>query len=280
MDPLTAGYPWYTPYQFAGNKPIWKVDLDGLEEADPEESTSDYELVTTDGTASQMTPSAPLWESLEDKKAKTVEDGYGQSEWNVFILEAITTQEDFDVLKKVYSTDPGQAQNNPFAYYYPIEDPFDNNDVLNVGEGMAIDIFGPYNGIVRFTDVQVTESSFSVSAEIVEGGDWAPVSLIVEGLTNFNHPDAGKITFSGTFDANSNTMVFQIANHTTLGNWATYLATPLARGFQSEQWRIVVNNVQQLVNATEVISKIHIQTKDSERTVTDFGDRNCNCNKK
>lgn len=26
------GYPWYSPYQFAGNKPIWAVDLDGLEE--------------------------------------------------------------------------------------------------------------------------------------------------------------------------------------------------------------------------------------------------------
>ena len=32
MDPLAADYPWYTPYQFAGNKPIWAVDLDGLEE--------------------------------------------------------------------------------------------------------------------------------------------------------------------------------------------------------------------------------------------------------
>jgi hypothetical protein len=32
MDPLTASYPWYTPYQFAGNKPIWAIDLDGLEE--------------------------------------------------------------------------------------------------------------------------------------------------------------------------------------------------------------------------------------------------------
>jgi RHS repeat-associated protein len=33
VDPLTASYPWYTPYQFAGNKPIWCIDLDGLEEA-------------------------------------------------------------------------------------------------------------------------------------------------------------------------------------------------------------------------------------------------------
>jgi RHS repeat-associated protein len=32
VDPLTKSYPWYTPYQFAGNKPIMAVDLDGLEE--------------------------------------------------------------------------------------------------------------------------------------------------------------------------------------------------------------------------------------------------------
>ena len=32
VDPLTSSYPWYTPYQFAGNKPIWAIDLDGLEE--------------------------------------------------------------------------------------------------------------------------------------------------------------------------------------------------------------------------------------------------------
>ncbi|WP_245189412.1 RHS repeat domain-containing protein [Lunatimonas salinarum] len=35
VDPLAADYPWYTPYQFAGNNPIRFVDLDGLEEYDP-----------------------------------------------------------------------------------------------------------------------------------------------------------------------------------------------------------------------------------------------------
>jgi len=34
VDPLTQSYPWYTPYQFAGNKPIKFIDLDGLEEAE------------------------------------------------------------------------------------------------------------------------------------------------------------------------------------------------------------------------------------------------------
>ncbi len=32
VDPLTKSYPYYTPYQFAGNKPIIAIDLDGLEE--------------------------------------------------------------------------------------------------------------------------------------------------------------------------------------------------------------------------------------------------------
>ena len=32
VDPLTKSYPWYTPYQFAGNKPINSIDIDGLEE--------------------------------------------------------------------------------------------------------------------------------------------------------------------------------------------------------------------------------------------------------
>jgi hypothetical protein len=32
VDPLFKTYPWYTPYQFAGNKPIVAIDLDGLED--------------------------------------------------------------------------------------------------------------------------------------------------------------------------------------------------------------------------------------------------------
>ncbi len=32
VDPLAQEYPWYTPYQFAGNRPINSIDLDGLEE--------------------------------------------------------------------------------------------------------------------------------------------------------------------------------------------------------------------------------------------------------
>jgi|GEM_PF-6169732 len=36
VDPITSSYPWYTPYQFAGNKPIRYIDKDGEEEHDPD----------------------------------------------------------------------------------------------------------------------------------------------------------------------------------------------------------------------------------------------------
>ncbi len=32
VDPLTDSYPWYTPYQFAANRPIMAIDVDGLED--------------------------------------------------------------------------------------------------------------------------------------------------------------------------------------------------------------------------------------------------------
>jgi len=38
-DPLFKSFPWYTPYQFAGNKPIQSIDLDGLEELDYRQGT-------------------------------------------------------------------------------------------------------------------------------------------------------------------------------------------------------------------------------------------------
>lgn len=41
VDPLSNKYPWYTSYQFAGNKPIQYVDVDGLEEGKIEVSKTE-----------------------------------------------------------------------------------------------------------------------------------------------------------------------------------------------------------------------------------------------
>lgn len=50
VDPLASKYPFYTPYSFAGNKPIWAVDLDGLEEY----YTSQGQLLGKYGTSTEM----------------------------------------------------------------------------------------------------------------------------------------------------------------------------------------------------------------------------------
>ncbi|UUC46490.1 thrombospondin type 3 repeat-containing protein [Flavobacterium cerinum] len=51
VDPLTAKYPFYSPYQFSGNRVIDMVELEGLEPAKPGEGTSSgsLEYVGTDG---------------------------------------------------------------------------------------------------------------------------------------------------------------------------------------------------------------------------------------
>ena len=40
VDPLQFDYPYYTPFQYAGNKPITYIDLDGLEETKPDEKNN------------------------------------------------------------------------------------------------------------------------------------------------------------------------------------------------------------------------------------------------
>ena len=47
VDPLQHDYPIYTPYQYAGNKPISYIDLDGLEEFSVTIKITDNNRITT-----------------------------------------------------------------------------------------------------------------------------------------------------------------------------------------------------------------------------------------
>ena len=51
VDPLQHKYPHYTPYQYAGNKPITFIDLDGLEEKKIEEIKSNFYIQKNDSQA-------------------------------------------------------------------------------------------------------------------------------------------------------------------------------------------------------------------------------------
>lgn len=47
VDPLTQKYPWYTPYQLAGNRPIIAIDEGGLEPHDINTHKAREGLTTT-----------------------------------------------------------------------------------------------------------------------------------------------------------------------------------------------------------------------------------------
>lgn len=47
VDPLTVSYPWYTPYQFAGNSPIANIDMDGGEPKPVNRGTTEGQATTT-----------------------------------------------------------------------------------------------------------------------------------------------------------------------------------------------------------------------------------------
>lgn len=62
VDPLTKDYPWYTPYQFAGNSPILFVDLDGAEPAKRNYTQSERQDLF--GDINQTFVSDPYWTGI------------------------------------------------------------------------------------------------------------------------------------------------------------------------------------------------------------------------
>jgi RHS repeat-associated protein len=72
VDPLQFEYPYYTPYQYAGNKPISYIDLDGLEEAKPKGINPELSEESGDGlqnnNGSKLNGN-PYWEEVESSKS-------------------------------------------------------------------------------------------------------------------------------------------------------------------------------------------------------------------
>lgn len=255
MDPLTASYPWYTPYQFAGNKPIFAIDLDGLEEVNA--ISSNHTDATLREPVSKQLLKELEYTRLQSLKPYNWNNGFGELQRHQFILLANGTKEQFEKLKSAYVSDPGLIQDNSYANYDPIENPSDCDNNLDVNDGMKIDILGPFNGTVRFTDVQVLENSFYVQADIV----------IDESFLDANHPDAGWISFSGIYDEESSRINYSIYNETSIGNFTVQIGggltesiwTNAPRLIQELQWKKVVSNAQNYMNIqdSEVISRKH-----------------------
>ncbi len=81
VDPLAPDYPWYTPYQFAGNMPIRYIDLDGLEPAEPGDTEGRVERVTTEsnspsGKFNSSKTTAWFWHEGNTVVTERDENGY------------------------------------------------------------------------------------------------------------------------------------------------------------------------------------------------------------
>ena len=224
VDPLTNQFPELTPYQFASNNPILGIDLDGKEF----ENYNSSQIVKTHGVAALNTID--------------YHHGYGLLLKASYNIHAQGNAESFQRLKTAYTTDPGilHNPNNKWAKYdvlHPLprssnwgpdkEDPSKKGSALKIGDNMHIEITSLYklDIYVRFTDIQVTENSFTIKA-----------------ATLYGHTDAGTITFSGSFDPKTSKISFAIYNETT-GNVGGDLITGIGRDAQQSQWTQVLNNV-------------------------------------
>jgi RHS repeat-associated protein len=213
VDPLAKEYPFWTPYSFAANRPIDGVDLEGKEW----QQYMMRKIVESKGVGAL--------------KVINTSEGSGPVVDASYNLQSISNKTTFDKLKTAYTTDPGiiHNPNNSYASYKPMENPNDKDNQLGVGDHMDIDILGGvFKDYVRFTDVQVTENSFTIKA-----------------ATLYGHTDAGTIEFSGTFNPESGLIDFTIHNITTNNVGIDLIGA--GRIAQTAQWNQVLNNVQNFI---------------------------------
>jgi RHS repeat-associated protein len=208
VDPKHKEYPWNSTYAFSENRLIDGVELEGLE----------YENFKANRIVEEKGLTA-LWIINTDH-------GYGPIFESTYSLELKNGRTAFDNLKKAYSTDPASVHdfNNKWANYEVIK----NGELVAVGDHMKITVSAmgvDLDIYVRFTEVEIKENSFQVTA-----------------ATLYGHTDAGFITFSGSFDPNTGLTSFSIYNKTT--NNVGLDLFGVGRNAQDAQWKQVLNNAE------------------------------------
>jgi len=80
-DPLSQHFPYYSPYQYAGNKPIWAKDLDGAEEVIPLEFLLSTDEIDVGGTETIVEPKITPSPGTAPSPASSASQGL--SNWRV-----------------------------------------------------------------------------------------------------------------------------------------------------------------------------------------------------
>lgn len=133
-------------------------------------------------------------------------------------------------------SDPGKIINNRLASYALIDR--DGSNGVSVGDHFDIDIFGPDNGFVEVTSIWDGVRVLSVTVATLEG-----------------HPDAGRNTFTATYDAETKTMTRSTHNISRSNDFMTQgvgAGIVGARSLQQKQWAKVIRTVWQYVGEPEI----------------------------
>lgn len=154
VDPLTRSYPFYTPYQFAGNKPVAAVDMDGLEErivifnntnnGKVLTTTIDYKTLTI---KTQVSGSYAMYRKITKEEFMSYKKSYFQG--------FASNEKMFSSGYRKYSL--GMSGDNKTGYIGP------GKGVLTIGAGT--------NGIVLSFDPQ-SPSEQKKSTKAVTSAEW------------------------------------------------------------------------------------------------------------
>jgi len=216
VDPLHGNFPYYTPYQFAGNTPIEAKELEGLEPSH---------------TAVKSPAEGKSEATLED--VDVASDVQDQTYCVVFNN---VSQEKFQEVSDKFSTDPGSIINNDRAAYRLVDR--DGSYGITTGDHFDITIECAPDGFVVVKAEIQTPNAVSVQVQTLKG-----------------HPDAGTNTFSMCFDPVTQTVTWQTSNISrTNDNIAGGLGAGImqAREKQQEQWEDVAVKVHLALGMPDV----------------------------
>jgi RHS repeat-associated protein len=207
VDPLTKKYPFYTPYQFAGNTPIEARELEGLEPShtaviSPAEGRSEATLADGD--------------YFSDVQYQTYTSTFSG-----------VSQKSFNTLSSRFATDPGSVINNDRAQYRLVDK--DGSYGVTNNDHFDITIDGGPDGYVVVKSAIKVENAVTVQVQTLRG-----------------HPDAGTNTFSLRYDPKTQTVTWQThnvsrTNDNVLAGVGAGAAN--ARSKQQQQWKDVAKKV-------------------------------------
>ncbi len=163
VDPLSKSFPWYTPYQFAGNTPISAIDLDGLEElivtrwydGDKFIGVTYFRIMNeSDRLPGHRKGSDGLYVNLDYRLKGAIEQQLKEGTWkptffNIAngtpdlgsIRNTLTNQKDKDARNNLQSQNdkPGREGDNAILYGRPTETIFFEQNSSEYRSGLVVD---------------------------------------------------------------------------------------------------------------------------------------------